>query len=266
VVSADYMEWFGESDTERTRRYQRTMMLSVGAHLCFFAFFFSYSNFAAPSILPTDVLTVDLVASVPMPAAPKPAPAPAPKVEAAPRPTAPPKPAPPPPVPKLKILPKTAPAATARPARPAPEPIRRRPRPAEMSYDDALAQLRNQLGESAPVEAPPVVASAEPEAVASERTTEGVRVSPEVAAWILAVKRHLRSVWITPPEFRDGRLATELDVEVSATGDVVGEPKVVRSSGNPFYDDNAVRAILKSSPLPAPPSAGYKRIIFAPEE
>jgi colicin import membrane protein len=238
------------------------MMLSVVAHLFFFSFFYNAS--LDPSIMPYDVLTVDLVASVPMPAAPKPATRiePQPETKSAAKPA----PAPPPPAPKLKILPKTAPPATARSARPEPEPVRRRPRPEEMSYDDALAQLRNQLGESAPVETPPEVTRAEPQATASDRPTEGIRVSPEVAAWILAVKRHVRSVWITPPEFRDARLATALDVDVSATGDVIGEPEVVRSSGNHFYDDNAVRAILKSSPLPAPPSAGRKRIIFTPQE
>jgi TonB family protein len=47
---------------------------------------------------------------------------------------------------------------------------------------------------------------------------------------------------------------------------VIGEPEIIRSSGNPFYDDNAKRAILKSSPLPAPPKAGKRSIIFTPEE
>jgi colicin import membrane protein len=260
VVSPVDMEWLEEPDAERARRHQRTLMLSVVAHLFFFSLFYNASF--DPSMMPYDVLTVDLVASVPMPAAPKPAtpiePQPETKGAA--------KPAPAPPAAKVKILPKTAPAATARAARPEPETVRRRPRPEEMSYDDALAQLRNQLGESTPVETPPEVTRAEPQATASERSTEGIRVSPEVAAWILAVKRRVRSVWITPPEFRDARLATALDVDVSATGDVIGEPEVVRSSGNHFYDDNAVRAILKSSPLPDPPSAGRKRIIFRPQE
>jgi len=40
----------------------------------------------------------------------------------------------------------------------------------------------------------------------------------------------------------------------------------VASSGNPFYDDNAVRALVKASPLPAPPKAGRRTIVFTPEE
>jgi TonB family protein len=255
VVSSMDIEWFEEPAEEQRRRYQRTLLLSAVAHL--FLFSLLYSASVGPPLIPQDVLTVDLIAAVPMPPAPKAAPAPAPK----------PAPAPPPPVPKVKILPKTAPSAAARPAKPKPEPVvRRKPRPEELSYDDALAKLRDQLGESAPVEAPPEVERAEPKAVVGEQTTKGVQVAPEVAAWILAVKRHVRSRWITPPEFRDSRLATELDIEVALDGRVLGDPVVVRSSGNPFYDDNALRAILKSSPLPAPPSAGRKRIIFTPEE
>lgn len=69
-----------------------------------------------------------------------------------------------------------------------------------------------------------------------------------------------------PPEFRESELDAELVVEVAADGRVLGEPELVRSSGNPFYDDNAIRAIRKSSPLPPPPKAGKRTIIFKSEE
>jgi len=36
------------------------------------------------------------------------------------------------------------------------------------------------------------------------------------------------------------------------TGDVLGTPRLRRSSGDPRYDDAVLRAILKSSPLPRP--------------
>lgn len=36
--------------------------------------------------------------------------------------------------------------------------------------------------------------------------------------------------------------------------------------GNPWYDENVVRAIQKASPLPAPPEAGEWAFVFVPED
>ena len=74
-----------------------------------------------------------------------------------------------------------------------------------------------------------------------------------------------RSVWVNPPEFVGRGLRTELRVELRADGTVVGDPQVLRSSGDPYADDNAVRALKKASPLPAPPEAGAQTFIFVPE-
>ena len=84
----------------------------------------------------------------------------------------------------------------------------------------------------------------------------------EVVAWMIATRRHVRSVWVTPPEFLERTLRTEMWIEVAADGTVVGEPRVTASSGDPFWDDNAVRAMLNASPLPVPPSSGRWRVAF----
>lgn len=89
---------------------------------------------------------------------------------------------------------------------------------------------------------------------------------PEVTAWNIAVMRHIRSVWITPPEFRGSGLTVQLEVDLAADGSVLGSPMLVRSSGNPFLDDNAIRAITRASPLPPPPKAGRRTLTFSPEE
>ena len=47
---------------------------------------------------------------------------------------------------------------------------------------------------------------------------------------------------------------------------VLGEPVVRASSGDPHFDDNAVRAVIQASPLPAPPSSGDWPILFNPNE
>jgi TonB family protein len=201
----------------------------------------------APPLRIPPALTVDLVAALP------PSPTPSAPVPAA------------PPKPKVKLLPKQAPPALpkAKPkAKPKPEPaIQRRARPKELAYEDALAKLRGE------VDAEPLLAAAPPVPAASPgRAARGLAVAPELLAWHQAVKRHVRSVWITPPEFRDRGLAAELVIDVAADGRVLGRPELVASSGNPFYDDNAVRALLRASPLPAPPKAGRRTIVFTPEE
>jgi TonB family protein len=261
------MSWLGETDDASRRRFRLAVLGSLAAHVIVVVLL----SFAPrpQAMLLSQAITVDLVAAVPSP------PSAAPK--AAPAKPAPPKPAPPPPPPKpkVKILPKEAPTPVvqAKPKPepkppPKPEPIVKRPeRPKELSLDDALAQLQGEVGEESLL-APPkqVVANApvNPTPATSSRT--GVLVSPEVAAWNLAVMRHIRSVWITPPEFRRSGLAAQLEIDVAVDGRVLGSPKLVRSSGNPFFDDNAIRAVVRASPLPPAPKAGRRTLIFTSEE
>jgi TonB family protein len=53
-------------------------------------------------------------------------------------------------------------------------------------------------------------------------------------------------------------------VDLDAGGNVVGTPKVVKRSGNPWFDEGVVRAIQSSSPLPAPPAADEWAFVFVP--
>ena len=237
-----------------SRQQVRTLLVFSGlAHL---GLVFALALTPGPSPLRVPpALTVNLVAALPAPAptpAPTPAPAPAPAAPAR---------------PKARILPKQAPPAVAKP-KPAPKPapaLQRRARPKELAYDDALAKLRGELGEKAPSLAAP--AQAKPtEARATPSAQGGVRVAPELLAWHLAVKRRVREAWITPPEFRESGLVAELVIDVAADGSLLGPPKLVASSGNPFYDDNAVRALAKADPLPPPPRPGPQTIVFTPED
>ncbi|MCH2184818.1 TonB C-terminal domain-containing protein, partial [Myxococcota bacterium] len=183
-----------------------------------------------------------------------------------------------PPKPKVKILPKRAPDPSPPVAKPKPQPkpspqsppkpapvLRRKPRPEEMSYEDALAQLRDDVGEAAPDAPKPAPASPQASAAANG-VASGAVIDPELAAWNLAVMRHVRSVWITPPEFRDRSWAAQLEINLASDGRVLGSPRLVHSSGNPYFDDNAVRAIMRASPLPTPPQPGARTLIFTSEE
>jgi len=57
----------------------------------------------------------------------------------------------------------------------------------------------------------------------------------------------------------------EIRVRLSAGGDVLGT-RVVRRSGNPWYDESVERAIKKASPLPPPPEADEWLFVFRPED
>ena len=185
-----------------------------------------------------DVIAVDLVAAPSRVAAP-----------AA-------KPAPRPPVSKKVVLPTEPTLPRPRPRAVEPEP---QPEPVEEAYEDVLAGLRAEMGETAPE---PAVREA-----AAERGGGGlVIVSPEVAAWVRRAKIHVRSVWVVPPGFRTQPLQTSVRIDLDVEGRVLGTPRIIQRSGNYHYDDGVVRAIRKASPLPAPPEAGEWTFVFVPED
>ncbi len=94
----------------------------------------------------------------------------------------------------------------------------------------------------------------------------GEAVSPEVLAWHARVRQRMKGIWIVPPGFRTQSLLTRVIVTLDATGNIVGNPKIVQKSGNPWYDDSVVRGLAKASPLPPPPEAGDWPMNFKPED
>jgi len=93
----------------------------------------------------------------------------------------------------------------------------------------------------------------------------GVPVTPEVIAWMRSAKVHVTRAWVLAPGFRTQSLSTEIRVRLSAGGDVLGT-RVMRRSGNPWYDESVERAIKKASPLPPPPEADEWLFVFRPED
>ena len=111
-----------------------------------------------------------------------------------------------------------------------------------------MAALDDELGpdESAALLQPPPGPTPQPqESAALARTV----VSPEMLAWSVATTRRIQSKWVTPASFRGRGLATSLELELSGSGQVLGTPRVLRSSGDPYFDENAVRAVLMANPL-----------------
>ena len=237
-----------ELDGMQRRDFRRFLWISALLHLGVALLFLAAP--LMPVMMPQPgVIMVDLVAA---PSTPRAAPV-------APRP----RPKPKPPVPAPVILPEK-PMADPEPRAAPPKPPPPEPEaPVERDYTDVLADLRAELGEEE---------SAEPEepaqtaALGSGGSGPSRPVSPEVAAWLRQARIHVRRTWVVPPGFRTQSLQAVIAVELDSTGVVVGEPRVERRSGNPWYDDGVVRSIRKASPLPAPPQAGEWRFVMISDE
>jgi len=291
-LRAGALGWQHEHDLDERRRLRNAVYASIGVHAALIAALV-ISPPVAFAPMPQSI-SVELVAGpqTAAPAAPRPAgrakpPPPAPEPPAAEEPPPEP-PAPEPPMPKapVQVLPENAPrpdkkveqapekkpkeVAKAEPpkkpvAKPAKEPAK------ELSLEDAMKSLDEELGEDVTEDllAPaPARSSARTAAESSGQASSqaGARVDPELAEWYRKTLRAIQSRWVIPANFRDRGLATVMSLRLSASGDVIGVPEVVRSSGDPYFDDNAVAGVLKASPLPPPPRAGETQFIFRSEE
>jgi TonB family protein len=250
-----------QAESFRRREFRRLVTISLVCHgVAFLIFIWDPLPRRLPA-MPT-VVEVQFV-SPPDGAAKAPAPVAVSKPKPKPRPPVAKKvviPAKPKPVPKPESKPKPEPKK-AGPKKPEPKPEwKPEPKP-EAGYDDVLAQLRAKHGETAVKPK----AQAAPVEVAATGTV-GARLSREEAAWRSRLRIHLRQSWVLAPGFRLQSLSTQVRVRLDAQGRVVGEPRVERGSGNPWYDDSTIRAVQKASPLPAPPSADTYIIEFRPED
>ncbi len=246
-------------DERHRTEFRRLLLVSLVLHLVgMLAMLITPTGPRIAPPLGVRVQLVTLPAAAPSPAPPKPAaerPKPPTPLPAKPKP---PKPAPVVlPTQPTTPTPKPKPAPESKPEPKPPEPVQEAP-PQQEEYVDVLEQLRAELGEAAPAEAPPSqLAQAGPIG-----TPDGAPVSPVVAAWLRAAEAHVRRNWVVPPAFEMLQLVTAISVDLDAAGNVRGEPSVEARSGNPWYDENVVRSIQKASPMPAPPKAGIWTFVF----
>lgn len=284
-MSAELIGWHDEDALDHRRRLRNALVASLALHVSLFAAF-ALAPTPAPAPLP-QVLAVELVAAPASPARSarpaKPPPAPAKPAPAEPPPAA--APAPPQPKAPVQVLPEESPGRI-REAEPEPAPakpekvakVEPKPKPAPprreeaVSYEQAMAELgldeTEEFLESLPgakKEAETSSAEATP-TPGAETSQAGVKIPPELAEWNLKTRRRIQNSWVMPSQFRDRALTTELALQLSATGELVRKPEVVRSSGDYLYDDNTVRAVMKAAPLPPPPRAGSINLIFRSED
>ena len=72
-----------------------------------------------------------------------------------------------------------------------------------------------------------------------------------MTGYIDKVRSRIRSHIVLPPNI-PGNPEAIFIVRQLPSGDIIGEPRMVRSSGHKAYDEAIMRAIKKSSPLPKP--------------
>jgi colicin import membrane protein len=246
--------WLEAQDAAHQRGLVRGIALSFALHLLV-GFAIAYAPKPDPIYLP-EVISVRMVAMPAASAPTKSAPKVAPAKPAAPEPV-PAKPLPAP-VPKKVILPKQA-VVVKKKAKPKLDPL---------DYDDALDAIREELGDEEPLLKAPPVETVEGVEDRAPTEAEGAlgQIDPDEAAWKLAVDRHMSNVYVVPQDFKGQGLRTVLRVTLSAAGDVLGTPEVLRSSGNPYFDDTVKRALVRATPLPAPPEPGDFRLNFNADE
>jgi len=237
ITAMNTARWTDEQETAQRRNFMRALVVSGGLHLLV-GLLLVVAPKPEPTRLP-EVISVRMVslpkaASGVAPEAATPEPLPA-------RPR-------PPPTPKKVVLPKQPSALSKK--------SKRKPKPKPLEYDDALAALRAELGEETPAPDAPVAKQELSDAEVVESDPSAEEADPKLLAWRAALERHVRRSWNVPPEFKGQSLRTRLMFTLTSGGEVLGKPEVIQSSGNPFYDDSTIRALMRASPLPPPPEPG----------
>lgn len=301
-MSAQSIGWHDAQDLSDRRRVRRAMWISLGVHVALFVALVISPPMSFEPI--PQAISVELIAGpqIAAPVAPRapvrrkaPPPPPAPKPPAEQAAPEPPAPAPPKPKAPVQVLPenerkpekkvqqapekKTQEVAKAQ-TEPAPEKKQPEKPPAKkpvqeaaesLSYEDAMNSLDEELGEDTTDDllAPPPPrpgTRTTPTSGNAPESRAGVSLNAEDAAWGLAVRRKVGGTFVMPSNFRGRGLVTAIRLEITPAGTLVGKPEVQRSSGDPYFDDFALLAVIKAEPLPEPPRPGQLFLLFSAED
>ncbi|MEZ7978329.1 MAG: TonB C-terminal domain-containing protein [Myxococcota bacterium] len=295
-MTADFADWVDEHSQDHRRRLRTAMFVSLAMHAVLLGIF----AVSPPALIaPTpEYLSVDLVAAAPPARRVTPSPSPRsappatpPAAEPAPAPPAPSAPAPAPPIAEapVQVLPEETPGRireakpeppkivaeakvepTPKPTPPAPPP---RPKKEEVFADDdaAMAALMAELGGDEVSELLESSASQRAEDAANEAEStgapqRGIEVSPEQLAWDRGVQQQISRRFPDLARYRGRRLVAQVEINVTLSGGILGNPKLIRTSGDLDFDRRAVSAILLAAPFGAPPEAGPRRLNLNSED
>ncbi|MDO8788980.1 MAG: energy transducer TonB [Sulfuritalea sp.] len=201
--------------------------LAITVHLLLAAFLFYGVRWQTKA---TNVVEVELVLAAPEPAVVAP---PAP-VAVAPTPTVEP---PPPPKPEIAIKDKE---------KPKPPPKVEPPRPRVDPFQEQLKREAEQLTQRKQAD------SAVKEFAQKQAALASAARNKATAAYLASIRGKIRGNIVLPPEIK-GNPEAEFDITQLPSGEIL-TVRLKRSSGHAALDAAIERAILKSSPLPKPPS------------
>ena len=293
-MTADFADWVDEHSQDHRRRLRTAMFMSLAMHAVLLGIF----AVSPPALIaPTpEYLSVDLVAAAPparrvtpSPSAPSAPSATPPAAEPAPPPPAPSAPAPPIAEAPVQVLPEETPGRIReakpeppkivaeakvepkpKPKPPAPPP---RPKKEEVFADDdaAMAALMAELGGDEVSELLESSAAQRAEDSANEAESagapqKGIEVSPEQLAWDRGVQQQISRRFPDLARYRGRRLVAQVEINVTLSGGILGNPKLIRTSGDLDFDRRAVSAILLAAPFGAPPEAGPRRLNLNSED
>ena len=220
---------------------QKGLVASAVLHGVLFVFLAVRAVFYPNEPLETErAIRVDIV-DLPRKAAPAPIEAPAAPSPAAPTPAAPATPAPEPA--KAEIPPKS------------PEPNKLNLSKTKKSQADALKRLEalNRIEAAAKTPAAPAATTAPVRGsqLSAGQSLTGV-AKMEFDGYLEGLDAHVKRHWSLPEWLAEAKLKAQAVVWLDARGNVT-KKKLVKSSGNPGFDQRVMDAIEKSSPFPPPP-------------
>jgi colicin import membrane protein len=262
----------------------RAGLLSVVVHGAFLAILLLSFNWKA--VQPASIAQVELWDSIPTPEVkpvePKPEPPkpePVPEIKPEPKPE-PPKPEPVP-EPKAEIQVKKEPEKpkpVEKPKEKPPEKVEKpkppKPDPEVKKREEEkqkLAELQKMLAEEdMKVQSEPKPAAA-PAQTAPANTAASSANAGEIDKYRSLISQKIKQN-VNRELCGTGKPELELEISLMPTGEVIGNPKLLKGSGLPACDESVERAILQSQPLPVPKEAGLfaqfrdLRLKFRPNE
>ncbi|MCE5283730.1 MAG: TonB family protein [Deltaproteobacteria bacterium] len=120
------------------------------------------------------------------------------------------------------------------------------------NLEKAMAEIRKRAAAApAEVKQPQVKAPAEVRGGAASQSGSA-EIDAQMQAYYAAIWSRIKSRWVLAQATSEA-LEAVIDVTILRSG-AVTEVKYEKRSGNPYFDDSAVRAIRKASPLPPLPA------------
>jgi colicin import membrane protein len=233
--------------------------LSLVVHGLFFLLL--VMTFSWKTVVPLQVAEVELWDSLPAPVTqppPPPEPPPAPP-EPEPKTAPEPPPPPPPPEPKAEIVVKPKPPEPVKPKpekkvekkpekkeAPKPDPEIRK-RAEEKQREEALRKIQQEILDEAPRQED---LEGERSALDSARAAQAA-ASGEINEYKTKIQRQIKR-FVNRQLCGSGKPVLEFGISLMPTGEVIGTPRLKKSSGTAACDQAVERAILQAQPLPVP--------------